>query len=156
MKVGIVGPQENKWLPFQSNRVKQAITTILWQYQFDKELTMVSGGCPLGGVDIWAEEVAKERGIDTDIIKPDINEWEDRYATEYENPYIPVPILKGFKSRNIAIAKDSDVVYCLVPKMTLSFFCKHCWEYGHPSNGGCWTMKFAKKIGKETHLVIIE
>jgi hypothetical protein len=165
MKVAIVGPQEDKWLPYLKDRAKQVIEVILIQYQFERDLTIVSGGCPLGGVDIWAVELAKQRGINTDVIKPDVNQWEDRYATEYENQYIPVPILKGFKSRNIAIAKDCDVLYCIVPNAMIGFnvvsfnpkcFCKHCKVWKHPTNGGCWTMKYANKIGKETHLVVVE
>jgi hypothetical protein len=34
--------------------------------------------------------------------------------------------------------------------------CKHCDRVGHPSNGGCYTMKVAAKLGKETHLIVIE
>jgi hypothetical protein len=168
MKVAIVGPQEDKWLPEQKVRVKQAITTILYQYQFEKELIMVSGGCPLGGVDIWAEEVAKERGVNTDIFKPDINQWEDKIEYEnfpmYDGKAVDYEVIfKGFKSRNIAIAKNCDVLYCIVPKVlsvttdkSTHKYCKHCNSFNHPNNGGCWTMKFAKKIGKETHLVIVE
>ena len=87
--------------------------------------------------------------------------------------------LKGYRSRNIQIAEACDVLYCIVPKRPVLFkqpdpfhspfehpfevqvktkdiFCIHCNDSGHPTNGGCWTMKYAKKLGKETHLVVIE
>ena len=78
--------------------------------------------------------------------------------------------LKGFRSRNIQIAEACDVLYCIVPKTfdavktctwtgsqnNKQIFCNHCKMYGHPTNGGCWTMKYARKLGKETHLIVIE
>jgi hypothetical protein len=100
-----------------------------------------------------------------------------RYVKDKNRGYF---IIKhGFRSRNIQIAEASNVVYCLVPKVlseadigriTLNndldtFYayknrkniaCEHCKVIEHPQNGGCWTLQYAKKLGKETHLVVIE
>lgn len=74
--------------------------------------------------------------------------------------------LIGYKSRNIKIAEECDVLYCIVPYNWDNFnmqppyddysWCRHCKVWKHPTNGGCWTLKKAKKLGKETHLVVIE
>jgi len=58
------------------------------------------------------------------------------------------------------------VLYCIVPKVKLpkvlmntkldrNNMCIHCELPRHPTNGGCWTMKYARKLGKETHLIVI-
>jgi len=73
--------------------------------------------------------------------------------------------LKGYKSRNIEIAKACDVLYCIVPERLTSnkhiflnrdLTCIHCNIHGHPTNGGCWTMKYVNKLGKEIHLIVIK
>ena len=87
---------------------------------------LISGGCPKGGVDIWAEEVADELKIPKRIFKPSSLDWE------------------GYKTRNIKIAKVCDVLYCIDPK----------WRNG--KTGGKWTLNKAKELGKDTYLVEIE
>lgn len=129
-----------------------------------KTIILVSGHCPKDGVDIRAEEIADELGIKKEIYPAEVNQWEDR--TIYGNLYpTEMQRQKGYKSRNIQIAEACDVLYCIVPNVMIGFnaipfnkecYCRHCKVWKHPTNGGCWTMKYAKKLGKETHLVVIE
>jgi len=241
IKIAIVGCEESKWKLEQIPKVKSEIKCILLNnlsladclhyppYEC-KSVILVSGHCPKGGVDIWAEEIADELGIKKEIYPAEVNRWVDWTGTQCERcgyidtkthkEYEKLPIehkrylanhlkdcggrflpfrKKGYRSRNIQIAEACDVLYCIVPriycckqcpkyknckskcirafaeecysgdeKYCQSPFrtryklqckitnCIHCSVHGHPTNGGCWTMKYAKKLGKETHLVVIE
>ena len=60
MKLAIVGAEDKKW----NGKEKQA-KDMLFKYLFELnniEL-IISGGCPNGGVDIWAEEYANKHSI---------------------------------------------------------------------------------------------
>lgn len=179
LKIGIVGPEELKWTEEKKAEAKMKINQLLNSLDCDinpedknfmyKGIVLVSGHCPKGGVDIWAEEIADKLRIQKEIYFAPAMRWEDKFV-EGIYPDIPSEFLKGYRSRNIQIAKASDVVYCIVPKVKLpvgfditkpetmskKFACYHCHKVGHPTNGGCWTMIWAKKLGKETHLVVIE
>ena len=123
-----------------------------------------------GGVDIWAEEIADELGIKKEIYPAEVNQWNDKNIigrTGMCDSEGLQKTLKGYRSRNIQIAEACDVLYCLVPfrytspnyedvKFNNDLRCIHCKKSRHPTNGGCWTMKCAKKLGKEVHLVVIE
>lgn len=62
---------------------------------------------------------------------------------------------KGYRSRNIQIAVAFDLGYCVVPS-DLNLYCKHHKTFGHPSNGGCWTILHGnEKLGKEVHLIVV-
>lgn len=168
MKIAIVGARESKWTKSQKKKVKDEIEQILFRYggrvsykvgfEFG-HLTFISGHCPKGGVDIWAEEIADELEISKIIFKPEINYWEDFPSTSGSHK-----LLKGFRTRNMEIAKECDILYCLVPKrlvgkpifLNKDLTCIHCNLNGHPTNGGCWTMNYAKKLGKKTFLIEIE
>lgn len=153
MKIAIVGPEENKWLPSQKAEIQKQVNEIINKYSindvFDwtNEVIFISGRCPKGGVDIWAEEVADTLGCLKQIFEPKTLNW------------------PGYKARNIKIAKECDILYCIVPEAYIGFnsipynprcYCKHCKVWRHPSNGGCWTMKYAEKLGKEVHLIVIK
>jgi hypothetical protein len=86
-----------------------------------------------GGIDIYAEMCANTYGYETEIYPPEINKWAD------ENGKI------GFRSRNIKIAKASDILFVVVPKASTQ--CKHCGTKrpNHVSNGGCWTGVYAEE-----------
>ena len=132
MKVGIVGHAANKFTPETEKKAKEIIRTLL--YPGD---VLVSGGCHLGGVDIYAEEIAKDLGCyDKDyIFLPRIHRWEG-----------------GYKQRNLKIAHTSDIVHVIVVKeyppgyTGMRFgYCYHCHTTDHVKSGGCWTGKKAKK-----------
>ena len=52
----------------------------------------------------------------------------------------------GYKTRNEKIAYNSHNLYCFAPKQT-GAWCYHCKiEEDHIRNGGCWTLKYFRKI----------
>lgn len=139
--VGIVGAEAAKFTLEGEVRAKTIIRRLLQ----DPEVIVVSGGCHLGGVDIWAEELAAELGRETVIYKP----AELRWAT-------------GFKPRNMQIAQRSDVVHNITvaaypPTFTGMRFaaCYHCITQHHVKSGGCWTAKYAKQLGKPAYWHIV-
>ena len=189
IRIAIGGCEESKWTNSQKVDAKEEIKAILWEWErrisqtesisYGEALAvivLVSGHCPKGGVDIWAEEIADEIGIKKEIYPAEVNQWNDKIEHKKTNNIWVSYKLKGFRSRNIQIAEACDVLCCIVPwvniealdnihedepppfPITLSKnqYCIHCKQIGHPTNGGCWTMKYAKKLGKETHLVVIE
>lgn len=94
---------------------------------------VVSGHSPMGGVDIYAEEIALESLIPTMIFGPTRNDW--------SGP-------GGFKERNLRIAQESDLVLVVVveelpPGYKGMVFkdCYHCKGRNPPhiKSGGCWT-----------------
>ncbi len=135
MKIGIVGSDEDKW-----DAESKQIAMKRIRARLSAGNVVVSGACPKGGVDIWAVQIAKEMGL----------------------PYVEFPP-KGFtwahyKARNIQIVEASDMVICLTPRCLPSgkkLYCYHCETDDHVRSGGCWTLKEAKRQGKQTQLIII-
>jgi hypothetical protein len=172
-KIAIVGPQEDKWTEEQKRKAKDKIYDLIkhanmpnwggdsWFHfraeqgiEFLENTTLVSGHCPKGGIDIFAEEIADELGVKKEIFEPEVEQWEDLIVTEGKN-------LIGYKTRNILIAEDCDIIYCIVPYNPI----KTCYHHKgteeptrHPHNGGCWTMNYCRKNfpNKHTELIIIE
>jgi hypothetical protein len=125
-----------------------------------------------GGADIWSEEVADKLGLQKEVHYPQVNNWPSMWKCREcglehtSSNYIfshqtrlhgieEAPIeLKGFKARNIDLAEAVNVCYCLVPDISTAF-CSHHQVYGHPTNGGCWTLITAENAGKEVHLIAI-
>ena len=127
-------------------------------------VTLVSGGCGYlgedkqsyldGGVDIWAEIVADIFLIPKDIKYAETSSWEDRLVYEdikterndeksCQSWEATGRMKKGYKTRNIEVAKDCDVLYCFDP----------AWREW---SGGRWTYVQAGRLGKEVHLELIE
>ncbi len=186
VKIAIVGPEESKWTEEQKAKAKAEISKIFFKwlkgYHFEEydysgfpgfktkydfeDITLVSGHCPKGGIDLYAEEMADELGIQKEIYPAEVNQWEDvvNYDKGFpKNGIISISRMKGYKSRNIQIAEACNILYCIVPKRYVdagpsaeSDYCKHCKEWGHPTNGGCFTLEWTKKLNKETHLIVIE
>lgn len=136
MNVGIVGHEALKFTQETEAQARAIIRGILDHEGTDDVL--VSGGCHLGGIDIWAEEEADRLGLRKIIHKPKSRSWST-----------------GFKSRNILIAKDSDVVHVIVVKSLPASYrgmkfklCYHCGSTDHIKSGGCWTAKYAERLGK--------
>lgn len=61
---------------------------------------------------------------------------------------------KSYKDRNIRIAKNSDYVYSISTRVHLQP-CYHCGEAGHERTGGCWTLKYARGLGKRGEVIVI-
>ena len=124
MKIGIVGAEAAKFTPAGEQRARAIIYDLL----APEGTTLVSGHCHLGGIDIWAEEIATTLGRSMEIFPPKNLRWHD-----------------GYKPRNLQIAKASHEVHCItvdmLPEGTKSVYCYHCNRSDHIKSGGCWTMK---------------
>lgn len=136
--VGIVGHEASKFTPTAEAEAKALITTLVGPGD-----VVISGGCHLGGIDIWAEEFARTHGMGATIFKPDRLTW------------TLDPPLKGYKERNIRIAELSEIVHVIVVKTLPPSFqgmqhklCYHCHTTSHVKSGGCWTGKYAQGLGK--------
>jgi len=181
MKIAIVGAEEAKWTKEQKEKAQNIIRCIFVRCSMPKDLTaeelelqldrpwfslvkgdliLVSGHCPKGGVDIWAEEIANRLGIQKEIYPAQVKRWHDRTICPWCEGAIRggregrlttcrhcgrvvfPKRLKGYRSRNIQIAKACDVLYDIEPEGKRS--------------GGTWTLEYAKKLGKEVHKIEIE
>ena len=144
MKIAIVGSEDKHWTHHQKADAVLKIRELLDNISLHVgtiNMVMVSGGCPNGGVDIWAEAVADSLDIKKEIHYPEVNQWDDKI--EFDDSRInPPEVEKGFKSRNIEIAESCDVLYSIDP-------------VGRKWSGGIWTLKYASGIGKEVHQVLI-
>ncbi len=129
MKLGIVGHEAAKFTPRTEAIAREAIRGLINYYA---PAEVVSGECPLGGVDIWTREEAVSLGYPFRGCAPRQHSWEGEY---------------GFKARNLDIAK-SDIVACVVvaelpPTYRGRRFngCYHCLDRNpvHVKSGGCWT-----------------
>ena len=139
MKIGIVGSEAAKFTPETEQLAREAIRSLLSVGD-----AVISGGCHLGGIDKWAVEEAQKLGLDFTEHLPVVLSW------------------TGYKARNIKIAKQSDLLVCITVKALPEGYkgmrfplCYHCGTKDHVKSGGCWTMKQAKKLGKETRLIVI-
>ena len=143
MLVGIVGSEGAKFTPETEHKARVLINGLLTR---PGVTTVVSGGCHLGGIDIWAEQIAGALGLDAIIHKPAKLNWSQGYAP-----------------RNRRIARDSDEIHCItLEELPESYkgmrfpFCYHCGTNKHVKSGGCWTMKQAAKLGKSTFLHVLD
>ena len=139
MIIGIVGSEAIKFTEKTKAKAKELITSIVKDFD-----GVSSGHCHLGGIDIWAEEIGKNLGKKLYIFKPAQLSW------------------TGYKDRNIQIALKSDAVYCITVKELPEFYtgmkfdsCYHCKTTEHIKSGGCWTVKYAKRMGKPTKVFVI-
>ncbi len=138
MRVGIVGHEAKKFTAETEVKAREIIRSLLSEGDI-----LVSGGCHLGGIDIWAEEEADKLGLKKEIHHPARMRWEG-----------------GFKERNLKIARTSDIVHCIVIaeysddyKGMRFDYCYHCHTTDHIKSGGCWTAKRARKA--EWHVIKI-
>lgn len=142
VSIGIVGHAADKFTPLMEERAKEIILEIITALLISEEdisLTVISGGCHLGGIDKWAEEVANYIGIPVTVHAPRVLSWS---------------ALGGYRDRNLKIAKESDIVHCIVAEEYHSGYtgmrfakCYHCGSRNPPhiKSGGCWTAWKAKK-----------
>jgi hypothetical protein len=131
MRIGIVGAEAAKFTALGQERAKRAIRQIL---VIKGATEVISGGCHLGGIDIWAEEIGHELRLKVTVFKPKTLAWDN-----------------GYKERNLIIAGNSDELHNFTVKTYPITFgrmrfaqCYHCKVDGHVKSGGCWTMKKAK------------
>lgn len=132
--MGIVGSEASKFTEATEAQARALISNLL----NPKGTVLVSGGCHLGGIDIWAEEIADSMGREKIIHVPIVQNWRN-----------------GYKPRNLLIARDSNEVHCITidkypPGYTgMRFnYCYHCRTDTHIKSGGCWTMLQARRMDK--------
>lgn len=147
-RLGIVGHEAKKFTPETEYLARRSIRELFSSLGPDYSkhptwLTCVSGGCHLGGIDIWAIEEATKLGHCAVEHIPKSLQWTG-----------------GYRERNIEIAKDSDKVVCIVVKeyppeySGMRFdYCYHCGTNSHIKSGGCWTAKYAGKLGKPFEII---
>ena len=106
---------------------------------------IVSGACHLGGIDVWAIEEAKLAGLPWREFPPKTHRWDD-----------------GYKPRNIEIAAACDVLVNIVVGSYPETYhgmrfghCYHCITNSHIKSGGCWTLKYAKRLKKRGYLHVV-
>lgn len=142
MILGIVGSEQAKFTPETEERAREVIRRYLASGRYDG---VTSGGCHLGGVDIFAREEANALGLDFTEFLPVEHSWD-----------------RGYKPRNMKIARLADEVICITvrelpPTYTGMRFklCYHCKTDTHVKSGGCWTVKYAQSIGKKGEVIVV-
>lgn len=146
MRIGIVGSEAKKFTQLMELSARQKIQDIInGVLIYGEDVTVVSGACHLGGIDIWAKEEAHNLGVGFKDYPPKTKGW-----------------AFGYRPRNIKIAEDSDVVYCITVKELppgydgMEFpLCYHCGTKDHVKSGGCWTVKYARNLGKPGEIIVL-
>ncbi len=176
MKIAIVGSEGKYWTPVGRTKAILKIKEILIDDDyldvnpFDPgDVTypiLVSGGCGAsgedkkqifdGGIDVWAEIVADFIGLEKDIKYAETFDWKDKVVSITPSGRDK---RKGYKSRNIDIAYDCEVLWCIEPKVPQGSH-KATWSSDHGCfyrrSGGMWTLEYAEKLGREVYVVVIE
>ena len=150
MKIAIVGSEEKYWTPETRAIAVRRIRDILNshalcygdgnapEYNYE-DLIMVSGACPKGGIDIWAEIVCDILEIEKKIFPAGVEQWNDELVAVDGGGF---GNRKGYKSCNIEIATTCDIIYCIDRK-------------DRKTSGGQWTMGYASKLGKKSTMITI-
>lgn len=143
MNIGIVGAEAAKFTPETERQAKVLILRLLEP----ADVTLVSGGCHLGGIDIWAEEAAAALDRPKIIHCPKVRTWSG-----------------GYRARNLKIARESHALHNITVAAYPETFtgmrfptCYHCQRrarehpgvswWPHVKSGGCWTAMEAEKLG---------
>ena len=147
--LGIVGHAGEKFTPETEARAREVIRNYI---RYCRPSAVVSGHCPMGGVDIYAEQEAWKLEVPLILHVPRKNSWEGDGKPSVEvtqDPRMRVIYHSGFKARNLAIAQDSAMGLCVVVKDYIKGFngmvfkdCYHCRGKNphHIKSGGCWTV----------------
>lgn len=141
MKIGIVGSEAEKFTPHTEELARGIIRSLIVSAS-----AVISGKCHLGGVDIYAAEEARKMGIPVFEFAPTVRSWSG-----------------GYMQRNIKIARASDKVVCITLRTLPAEYtgmrfsrCYHCNTDTHVKSGGCWTVKYARRIGKPGNVIVID
>lgn len=131
MKLGIIGSEGAKFTDVTEAAARLLIDKLVSP---DEVREVISGACHLGGIDVWAIEVAKALGCSTREFPPKSLSW----------PH--------YRARNIQIAEASDVIHVITlaelpPGWTGMRFdgCYHCKTRDHVKSGACWTARYAER-----------
>ena len=123
MKICIVGSY--KWLDGDIPKAQDCILGILNGYtDIVDDVTIISGECPKGGVDIWTSELSRSMGLKFQGYPPKVN-----------RPW-------AYMERNRLMARDCDVLYRIVSKVSTTY-------------GSGVTADYARKLGREVREYVI-
>ena len=146
--LAIVGAEEAKFTKKGKAEALRTIRHLILNVADEfGEVTVISGACHLGGVDVWAEQVAKKLGVKFRAYPPKQLSWAG-----------------GYRERNLQIARACDLIACIVVARYPDNYtgmkfsgCYHCPKdfESHVKSGGCWTAKQAVKMGKRSLTVVI-
>jgi hypothetical protein len=143
MILGIVGSEGAKFTVETEAKAREIIRGLL--ENLPPLSASCSGECHLGGIDLWTREESEKLEIPFIPYPPKVLEWE-----------------RGYKPRNIKIAKTSDKVVCITLRELPDSYegmrfsrCYHCDTDKHVKSGGCWTAKYAQGLGKEIEIIVI-
>ena len=146
--LGIVGSEAAKFTPHTEQLAREKIRDLIAKAMvgaWPAKIIVCSGQCHLGGIDIWAVHEASLLGLDVIEHPPKVMSWE-----------------RGYKPRNIQIAKNSNEVVCITVRELPPGYsgmrfklCYHCGTNAHVKSGGCWTVKYAQSLGKPGHIEVI-
>jgi hypothetical protein len=140
ISLGIVGHEAAKFTMASEVEARRLIRWLISSARVRTDaVEVVSGACPLGGIDVWAiEEARRMEGIGWKEFPPATDSW-----------------TSGYKPRNIQIAERATIVHNLVVQALPSDYrgmrfseCYHCHTTDHVKSGGCWTAKYAQRLGK--------
>ena len=138
-RIGIVGSEAAKF-----TKETEAIARGLIRQLVQRASLIVSGGCHLGGVDIWAVDEAVAAGVPFIEYLPRVLSW------------------NGYRERNLQIVAGSEEVVCITVSRLpdgyngLRFdLCYHCSTNTHVKSGGCWTVKQAIRAGKVGKVLVV-
>jgi hypothetical protein len=102
VKIAVVGSREDAWGAIARQQARATMAFLIgraWgQYSLGasgKKLTIISGACPKGGVDIWVRDLCRDAGIHLIEFNPGIQTWGG---------------VNGYKARNDRIAEECDVM----------------------------------------------
>jgi hypothetical protein len=143
--LGIVGSEAAKFTTITERIARGIIRKEIIEHKALQPLWVVSGACHLGGIDIWA-----------------IQEAEELWCNYIEYPPAKLRWKGGYEDRNLKIARRSHRVICITVKSLPDSFkgpryvyCYHCKTSTHIKSGGCWTVKKAKEMDKETAVYVV-
>lgn len=132
MKVAIVGTSidltEN-----EERDIRQFVAIVLKRYDVKNDI-IISGGAK--GVDSIGIEIAKGLGFETQVYKPDKEEW------------------YYYKKRNLQIAKDCDELHCFSVPVHKRKCYHHDEPQEHEKTAGCWTRSKVQELDKPCQLVV--
>jgi len=143
MIIGIVGSEAAKFTEETERKARAVIRELITA--LPPLSAVCSGECHLGGIDEWARLEAENLDVPFIGHPPKVLEWN-----------------KGYKPRNIKIARTSDKVVCITIKEYPSSYndmkfsrCYHCDTDQHVKSGGCWTANYARSLRKEAEIIVI-
>jgi hypothetical protein len=108
-----------------------------------RKFFVLTGACPQGGIDLFAERVATSNGVPVILFPPAVHQWDDDGESQ------------GYRTRNKWIVDLSDEIVVVEPfYRDYAHKGRALWENQNCS-GGYWCYRYAQSIKKKATLVEI-